>query len=344
MKRQGVIRTLRIACLAGLFLVIATLGNAQWKGQLSYKGLVKIPLAWQSNYPPLQTDMPYDVLVGYIYFDSLVRSLNVPSGQMDSVVNSIGWDTLKYALKYLYEMSAFDPVAFDQLLGGDNGTAYQYSSAAFTLQTILNHATFLGHRLDAELIGTTAIFDVMVNDTATMVDSTIPSLNKLETVYCTILDTIKGQNFPTCDNIYKAKKIPIKTLNSKSRNTPQNVPGDCIAFEDYLWWQQNIKNPEFQFSRTTLNNSLDGQPWIKSEHEYIVFLNFNDLGVDTSLGYKASWVSISSGLSNSTEMGAYPVQSGIVYDPNNDFGFGTGLTVAAFKAALRSKIQTIETY
>ncbi len=37
----------------------------------------------------------------------------------------------------------------------------------------------------------------------------------------------------------------------------------------------------------------------------------------------------------------YPVVDGIVYDPNNDFGFGSGLTKEAFKSALRSRIANI---
>ena len=98
MKKERIIRKLRITSVAVLLLVIATAGNAQYKRPQGFQGPIKIPLVIPSNYPPLRTDMPFDVLVGYIYFDSLVRSVNVPTGQMDSVINSIGWDTLKYAL------------------------------------------------------------------------------------------------------------------------------------------------------------------------------------------------------------------------------------------------------
>jgi hypothetical protein len=40
-------------------------------------------------------------------------------------------------------------------------------------------------------------------------------------------------------------------------------------------------------------------------------------------------------------LGMYPVRAGIVFDPNSDFKFGTGLTLVDFKTALRGKIFTI---
>jgi hypothetical protein len=49
-------------------------------------------------------------------------------------------------------------------------------------------------------------------------------------------------------------------------------------------------------------------------------------------------------MSFSTTLGMYPVRGGIVYDPNNDLGFGTGLTVANFKSKLRQKILSITSY
>lgn len=40
-------------------------------------------------------------------------------------------------------------------------------------------------------------------------------------------------------------------------------------------------------------------------------------------------------------MSVYPVQGGIVYNPWNDFGFGTGLSTADFVSRLRGKIGSI---
>ena len=64
--------------------------------------------------PPISVNMPYDVLIGYIGADSLMRFTT--STQTDSLIDS--WttlnDTLKYAMKYLYEMEDYNPVIFRQ--------------------------------------------------------------------------------------------------------------------------------------------------------------------------------------------------------------------------------------
>jgi hypothetical protein len=78
--------------------------------------------------------------------------------------------------------------------------------------------------------------------------------------------------------------------------------------------------------------------WVKPGHEYIVFLTFFGIGADSTKGYFSVWpgttVDGSSG-------GMYPVVNGIVQDPGDDFGLGSNLTVAAWKAGLRARINSI---
>src|SRR5947209_2058575 len=88
------------------------------------------------NYPPLQTEMPLDVALGYIGMDSLVRSTNVVSGQWDTLLaNTYDSDTLRFALKYLYKMGDWDPITFFEyeyqmpMMGGMVSAPYKNSSA-----------------------------------------------------------------------------------------------------------------------------------------------------------------------------------------------------------------------
>ncbi len=71
-----------------------------------------IPLPLRTPlYPPLQSSMPLDVMLGYIYFDSIVRSVDLLHGQFDSAaVFATNSDTLRNGLKYLYKMSDWDPI------------------------------------------------------------------------------------------------------------------------------------------------------------------------------------------------------------------------------------------
>ncbi|HWF43417.1 MAG TPA: hypothetical protein VG537_02125 [Candidatus Kapabacteria bacterium] len=326
-----------IVLLASASSSRAQVGPPPYGGPSDYRGTVKIAVPYPSDFPPVRTDMPFDVLKGYIYLDSLVRSVNVPSGQCDSLIKSMGWDTLKYALKYLYEMGDYDPVAYFQELNLEPSTpAYQWTGTTFVVEAILRRAVALmkDNRIGANLVATSAIYDVNVTDTFTAIDNSKPSLNKLLHASCSILDIIKGQRFPTCGS-------GIATRYGKGK-TPLTSLGDCVNFEYWLWWQKNIVAPDFRWNQTTENNYSDGSTWVKPGQEYIVFLNFANLGSDST---KTNvYVSVNPGFGPSTVMGVYPIRDGIVYDPNNDFGFGTGLTVADFKARLRQKIQSIVSF
>ena len=73
---------------------------------------IKYPII--RSIPPLSTGMPFDVLIGYVYLDSLMR-FSRPR-QTDSLIKS--WnslnDTLKNAIKYLYKLEDYNPIIFRQ--------------------------------------------------------------------------------------------------------------------------------------------------------------------------------------------------------------------------------------
>jgi hypothetical protein len=64
--------------------------------------------------PPISTDMPYDVLLSYIYLDSLIRFTT--QSQTDSMIKSRTSlnDTLKNTIKYLYKLQDYNPIIFKQ--------------------------------------------------------------------------------------------------------------------------------------------------------------------------------------------------------------------------------------
>ncbi len=67
--------------------------------------------------PPLSTGMPYEVMLGYIYLDSLLTY--APQKSVDSLLNT--WDnlndTLTGALKYHYILNDYNPIIFQQYAG-----------------------------------------------------------------------------------------------------------------------------------------------------------------------------------------------------------------------------------
>jgi hypothetical protein len=66
-------------------------------------------------------------------------------------------------------------------------------------------------------------------------------------------------------------------------------------------------------------------------------LNFTGLSHDANFSY----VTLTPVAWFGSTCSMYPIIDGKVEDPRNDFGFGTNLTVAQFKTALRNKIYSI---
>jgi hypothetical protein len=328
-KRKRGLRPIS-AFLLPLFIA-ASLSHAQYHGPSDFHGAVKLAIPFPTTYPPITLGMPPDVLTGYLVFDSLMH-IPIRGYLVDSTVNAIyDSDTLRYVLKYAYEMKDYDPIAFFQLteMFPWTGEYLERRPASLINRVLSRVGTAIpdSGKILMSLAYADAIVDLTVIDTFSVIDTTKPSnANVCEGVKATINDIIKGQNLPACsDTLYRAK--------GKQR-VPASAPGDCLAFQYWYYWLQNIQIP---LGVTTYNRS----PWCVPDSEYIVFLKLDGLGRD-SVQYYATLTPI--GMSFSTLDGMYPVRGGVVCDPNNDLGFGTGLTVSEFKSKLRQKILSITSY
>ncbi len=243
-----------------------------------------------SYYPPLQTGMTLNVLDGYIYFDSLVRSVNVSSGQFDSLISTMyDSDTLRYAVKYLYEMIDWDPITFFQYVGYQPlfTAPYTNTSIIHVFNGILNRVSQVIPDSGAELAYMTkadAILHVTVLDTSTV--QYAPGNNQVR-VKCTIDDIIKGQRLTGCyDTGYQAGK------GGKNPKT-LSAPGDCFDFEYGLLSQSQIKDVSgYVLNRTT--------PWVLPGNDYIIFLNYQGIGSDSTGRYMTVMPVLSSGTIGTT--------------------------------------------
>jgi len=103
MKKNFWFLLLIFSCLAGQLSaqIVTHQPYQRYGGSLEYQ--IQLP----SNYPPLQTGMPYDIMLGYVYFDSLTRAFTYDS--LMSIIPLLNYsDTLKYAMKYLYKLDDYD--------------------------------------------------------------------------------------------------------------------------------------------------------------------------------------------------------------------------------------------
>src|ERR1700733_2244513 len=88
----------------------------------NYTGPLEYSFPKMTYFPPLSIGMPFDVMIGYIYLDSVART--VPMSVIDSAfgdyrsstkLGAIGYsDTLRYLAKYFYEVDDYDPIRFSQ--------------------------------------------------------------------------------------------------------------------------------------------------------------------------------------------------------------------------------------
>jgi len=328
MKKQ---RLFGIARAVVILLFFATgTSNAQYRGPQDFHGIVKLAIPFPQVYPPINTGMPYNVMLGYIYYDSLVRYFNVHNNlRTDSLAMTIGPDTIRKALKYAYEMIDYDPIAWLQFQELFPRTSQHSSTPPSELFDVLIHRAsqvIPDKAVSAGLTNVDAILQVTVTDTSSVVDTMErdPRMGTCEGVRASIDDVIKGQNLTGCnDTQYRAKQKGVSALSTPS----------CIALQYQLYWLSNIQET---FGIWNSNRP----PWMTPGNDYIVFLKYIALGQDTVSAY----ASLSPGGIYSTMCCMYPIRDGIVYDPNNDFGIGTNLSVADFKSRLRAKIQTITSY
>jgi hypothetical protein len=247
-------------------------------------------------------------------------------------------DTLRQALKYLYEMTDWDPITFFQYWDYmPHSGAYSLRSAKILYDNLIARADSVipdSGKTYNYLIQADAILHVTVNDTFYVPNG----LDTAVRVHCTIDDIIKGQRLLPCmDTLYTTGG-----LKTSKGATPQTSAGDCLDFEYWLNSERQINEPGIGFLWPRSPH------WVLPGNDYIVFLKYTGIGGD-SLGHYMIFnpmpvenaSSPTDFTSFSTMMSVYPVRSGNVYDPNNDFGFGTGLSVTAFKAAIRAKITSI---
>jgi len=334
------------------FLLIAT-HPSKIHGQSTFHGLIHFHFPQLTSNPPITTGMPYDVLMTYIYVDSLCR--NVYGNTIDSVINQMGNPYMSYVAKYLYETVDYDPVRFYQWRWTDLGNRYVHTSLhngaspGFINSEVgmrIHQKNIFADSQKTELfLQADYIADVQVNYT---VEGSHPGAFGLPLhmvkVTSTVLDPIKGQVLPDCTPDPGVPIIKEKQQEGKIAD----ATGGCLQFQYAYNWlrlgmglnrQDSLGNYYTIVNDSTFGDSVTGYRWIQPDSEYIVLLSLTYDRDPTDSG--RAFASLLPIRWSGSCGGMYPVRNGHVYDPYNDFGFGTGLTVAQFKAALRNKIYSI---
>lgn len=304
-----------------------------------YDGPLVLSLPILQMRPPLQTDMPLEVLLAYIYADSLARS--VEGWDLVPFLKQLTYtDTLKYALKYFYLMDHYDPVRFFQWEGMENSpnTTIYKTSPGVIRSYLTEHIIQVAPEVERNILGALMESDIIVHVRVLSADEFHPPSAKLAKtaviVNCEILDTIKGLTVPYCVDDSKPKGL--RTNNVFSYRA---VEGSCIQFQYRLEWRRLNRGDVYYAWDSTFVDQV-GIRWVKPGDEYIVFLSFSGVHgwpYDNNYGYLTPRYN----LAHTSVGGMFPIRNGLVYDPGDDFKFGTELSAGQFKEKLRLKIEQI---
>ena len=291
-----------------------------------------------ADYPNLlQSNMPLDVLIGYIIADSAVRVAPF-SGELKEVLRQFNpfSDTAQYILKYWYLMNEYDPLRFFAFTSRPKHHDGNIPPAV--LQAAMQD------RMSANplfaYVSSAYILHIYVNNTVHIdtSDTDHPDRTAATIAYCKVLDTLKGGKFPSLSNaIFYNGERPKPEEGGVVDNTytdalfPIATPDIVFSYRDL--WQNGAGGP-------TLYNTRDGH-WIKPNREYIVFLGFLGLGaIDTPHKIYYGLRPYPHRLSYSM----YPVEYGYVIDKYDALGFGKKVPVEEFKQNIRDKINEIKSF
>lgn len=310
--------------------------------------------------PPITEDMPDDVKNGYRIFDSLARNFKLRA--LASFFRNHPFDAeIKKWLKYDYLMSEYDPITQGQWEHGwrqDSLTKREYKSSLEFVTRYLRGAALYAWSVENNyeykqvnmLNNAGIIAHIRVEDTIS------PSGGGVK-VTGVVLDTLKGRVYPACIP-YPSQSVQ---ASSSSSDSPNNTPvtdkvnaniGKCLEFCYFPSSPRSTVSVgeigKLGISVGTNDDKIDstmalspeGGAFVKKGREYIVFLDYFSYRENSSFNYD-SFMTIKIG---STSRGIYPIINGKVYDPYNDFGFGTNLTPEEFKLKLRAAINTIKNY
>lgn len=293
--------------------------------------------------PPLSTDMPYDVMVGYITLDSLRRNGDI--SLFKEFINKQTYnDTIRTIFKYYYKMLDWNPMLFHSFIKSKD-----YSELPLPIiqdEIVEKYYNISPSRGNSLVALSYFIYHIQVLDTLRFFDSTSVTYQRGLKCYSEILNIYKGNILETNCNIHEDN---LSVKNIAYSNDSLQITNPILCFDIRLDWHRGedpgdvvltgIDNYPWSGIKEKMVDSLD-IPWIKANQEYIVFLE--PVLIDYYDNYNKYQLFPMD--FNSLTKGIYPIINGYVQDPSNDFGLGTSVPYLDFIQNLNNIINEIKNY
>jgi hypothetical protein len=309
----------------------------------SSNGCFRQPVTPIASIPTLHSDMNFDCLMGYIYFDSLCRSIT-SRRQLDSLAGRLrSWDTLKILARFLYRMTEYDADLFEEYLNAAVSLNPLYHLTPGVVRAVLldRMDSVLGKRNKLTLLSeASAILRIHVDAVFGGVDSsaTIPvDPLPVRCVFGSVVDVIKGIHWRQGAQPPESPKVRLLTASPEVNFVVSPYWHKIHVAEEDNW----SIGVDSSGSTTVRCDSCYGSNAVQAGKNYVVFLRsvFNDYnGTNSYYDYfpKAYY---------SQEGGIFEIDaSNNVLIPSNYFGYGTSVPLATFLSALHSDISSITSH
>lgn len=272
-----------------------------------------------STIPPLSTDMTYEIILAYVFLDSIVKNYTREGTLTRWQKNRSKNDTINAMVKYLYMIKDYDPQRFYQYAHTTSAKYYK-SNINFIQGTVLN----LVDKIESGNINRQVMNDLCLADYAFRVQinsiDSLPSINHPgEFVYgvkALVIDTLKGRQFQNCCS---------PGNSSKSSHDKELTTSACICFNYYTG---PYSNDDVQIDNSLKNAS--GNLKLLPGQQLIVTLGYFDYKWDYNFDYFCLSL-----------LRALPIIGNNVIDINREFSSTTPQPYSIWKNSFNQKVNLI---
>lgn len=266
----------------------------------------EIPL--NQNTPPYSTDMPFDVLIGYVAMDSLTKNVEIEDYYQFMMKQQYN-DTIRTMMRYFYQMIEYNPEKY--LNYKHNGQPSKFGVAYYE-HYFYDYLLRISPQpiLEASLLASFTIAKITILDVQNYIDTNARWAKTMGTITARLDSIIKGHSMLNC-------------FNSPPVEEPINQK--CIKFEIAKEWFQDT---------TVYDSFLPGQSF------FVFFENRLICKTETSSYFTIFPLRFVGSLNNSI----YPIIDNRLIDTNNELGFGVSVDLNIFYNGIQNKINEIKNY
>lgn len=257
--------------------------------------------------PELHTDMTLEAFIGYVYLDSIARTVGIETAITSPENMSI--PELRAFSRYVYGMGDYNPVLLLRHFTSTADSSFPNSRyASYPANTYFNFLLAVDrHRDDfgraySLLVMSSYVLHVRVTDVISGTDTTFGGQRPWTNVACEVIETFKGKVRP--DNCTPPSKIESVSASS-----------DCITY--------GFPHNEDRIAP-------------KVGDEFIIFLYLQPITLQEAILYPM--------FGQEPGNGVFRIMNGQVQDTGNTWGLGTTPSLTDFRNKIRNNIDQIKNW